>query len=300
MSIFIGADAGGTKTAVVVARDEREVARGTGGPGAVRAGRALQAASRIAAAVRSALTGAGLLQGDVLVVGAAGVGRDPERSELREALRTERVADRIIVTGDLDLALEAAFGAEPGIVIVSGTGSVAVARTPDGRVHRRGGLGWQMGDEGSAYAIARAALAAAGVAEEGRGSPTTLASALARLARVNGFDELVRWSTAAQPGEVAGLAPGVFAAAAEGDAVAGAIAARAVEDLVALAGALVPAFGKKVPIAAAVTGGLLGPGRPLHDALLARLRKDKHYSPDGRAIDPALGALAIARRSIPS
>ena len=298
MSVFIGADAGGTKTAVIVADGDRELARATGGAGAVRAGRALQAASRIAAAVRGALTSAGLLQGDVLVVGAAGVGRDPERSELREALRTERVAEKIVVTGDLDLALEAAFATGPGIVLVAGTGSVAVGRTPDGVIHRRGGLGWQVGDEGSAYAIARAALAAVGVAQDGRGPATSLLRGMGVLARVNGFDELLRWSTAAQPAEVAALAPAVFEAAAAGDAVAGAIAAGAVDDLVALAAALVPAFGKQLPIATALAGGLLSPGRPLHNPLLARLRKDKHFAPDGRAIDPAQGAVALARRAL--
>src|SRR5207249_10881432 len=128
------------------------------------------------------LTSAGLLQGDVLVVGAAGVGRDPERSELREALRTERVAEKIVVTGDLGLALEAAFAGGPGIVLVAGGGSVAVGRTPDGVVHRRGGLGWQMGDEGSAYAIARAALAAVGVAQDGRGPATSLLRGMGVLA----------------------------------------------------------------------------------------------------------------------
>jgi N-acetylglucosamine kinase-like BadF-type ATPase len=98
MSIYIGVDAGGTKTAVLIANGDKIIARAVGAPGAVRAGRALQAASRITAAVRHALTDAGLLHGDVLVVGAAGVGRDPERTELRESLRGERLAERVIVT----------------------------------------------------------------------------------------------------------------------------------------------------------------------------------------------------------
>ena len=141
MSVFIGVDAGGTKTAVVVADGERVLARAVGAPGAVRAGRALQAASRITAAVRHALTDAGLLHGDVLVVGAAGVGREPERSELREMLRGERLAGRTLVTGDLDIAFEAAFGDGSGIVLVSGTGSIAAGRSPDGVRHRTGGFG---------------------------------------------------------------------------------------------------------------------------------------------------------------
>jgi len=295
VSVLIGVDAGGTKTSVVVVDGERELARSIGAPGAVRAGRALVAASRITAAVRRALTDAGLLHGDVLVVGAAGVGREPERGELREILRGERLAERIIVTGDLDIALEAAFGAGPGVVLVSGTGSVAVGRTPDGVIHRTGGLGWQMGDEGSGYAIGRAALLAAGRAHDGRGPATVLAE---RIAAISGkdFDGLVRWSTSAEPGEVAALAPVVLDAALRGDAVAKAIVEAAAGELVAHVTALVGKFPGKVAIAVALAGGNLEPDRGLRPLVLGRLAKMARVAPVEAPLDPTLGALAMARR----
>jgi len=58
MSSFLGVDAGGTKTAVLLADGERVIGSASGPPGAVRPGRGLQAASRIAAVVRRALTDA--------------------------------------------------------------------------------------------------------------------------------------------------------------------------------------------------------------------------------------------------
>src|SRR5688500_20301779 len=69
MSVCIGVDAGGTKTAVVVAEGEREIARAVGAPGAVREGRALPAASRRYAAVRHALYNDVMLNMHTLVVG---------------------------------------------------------------------------------------------------------------------------------------------------------------------------------------------------------------------------------------
>lgn len=295
MSILIGVDAGGTKTAVVVVDGERELARSVGAPGAVRAGRALVAGSRITVAVRRALTDAGLLHGDVLVVGAAGVGREPERSELREILRGERLAERVIVTGDLDIALEAAFGEGPGVVLVSGTGSVAVGRTPDGKTHRTGGLGWQIGDEGSGYALGRAALLAVGRAHDGRGPATALSESIPAAAGKD-FDELVRWSTSAEPGEVAALAPAVLEAARRGDAVAKGIAESAAEDLVAHVAALVSKFPGKSAIPVALAGGNLDPDRALRPLVLARLAKTARVSPREATLDPTLGALALARR----
>ena len=296
MSICIGVDAGGTKTAVLVANGDRIVARATGAPGAVRPGRALQAASRITAAIRHALTDAGLLHGDVLVVGAAGVGRDPERTELREFLRAERLAERVVVTGDLDIALEAAFGDKPGIVLVSGTGSVAVGRTPDGMVHRRGGYGWQMGDEGSGYAIGRAALLAVGQARDGRGPATLLNDLVLSRGPVGTFDELVRWSTSADPGEVAALAPLVFDAAARNDGVAGALVLQAAKSLAELAASLVSLYGKSGAIPVALAGGNLTAGRALRAPVLEHLKKAARLTPKDEPLDPAEGALALARR----
>jgi N-acetylglucosamine kinase-like BadF-type ATPase len=297
VSIYIGVDAGGTKTSVIVADGDRVIARATGGPGAVRAGRALPAASRIAVAVREALTSARLLQGDTMVVGAAGVGRDPERGELRDALRIERVATRTIVTGDLDIALEAAHGQGPGIVLVSGTGSVAVARDKDGELHRVGGYGWQMGDEGSGYSLARAALLAVGRARDGRGPATTLLDAILAAGLVKTFDELVRWTNAAEPREIAALAPAVFAAAARGDAVAQGLVEAAADDLAALVAPLIAAFSGKAAIPIALSGGHLAPGRPLRAPVEARLKRERRLEMLEAPLDPAEGALAMARRA---
>ena len=297
MTSFLGVDAGGTKTAVLLADGERVIGSASGPPGAVRPGRGLQAASRIAVVVRRALTDARLLQADVLVVGAAGVGRDPERSELREGLRNERLAVRTIVTGDLDIALEAAFGSGPGIVLVSGTGSVAMARGPDGTLHRQGGYGWQMGDEGSGYALGRAALLAVGRARDGRGEPTALSAALLGHAPPKDFDELVRWSGAAEPGEIASLAPLVFGCAAAGDAVARHLVESAAADLAGLVLPLLGVFGGRGAVPAALAGGNLAPDRGLRTPVLNQLRRIARLAVLDAEVHPAEGALALARRA---
>ena len=176
--VLIGADVGGTKTAVAVSRDGKIVGRADGPGAAVRPGRALASSSTIAEVVRQALSAAGLLLGDVLVVGAAGVGREPEREELRKALRGENVASSVVVTTDIEIALTAAFADGPGIVVSAGTGSVAVGRDRTGKRHRIGGYGWQMGDEGSGYAIGRASLGAVSRAVDDRSPKTALSDRL--------------------------------------------------------------------------------------------------------------------------
>jgi glucosamine kinase len=262
----------------------------------VRPGRALAAATRIAATARQALTEARLLQADLLVIGAAGAGREPEKSELRDGLRNERLAERVMVVGDLDIALEAAFGTGPGVVLISGTGSVAVGRTADGKVHRRGGYGWQISDEGSGFAIGRAGLIAIGLAQDGRGRETKLTKTLIEGSPVDAIDQLIRWSVVADPSEIAGLAQVVFRTAAQGDQVAQAIVNRAADDLVELASALLTLFGPKKAVPLALAGGNLAPDRALRAPLLDRVKKVARFAVSPEPVVPAEGALAIARR----
>lgn len=298
MTTYLGIDAGGTRTTVLLARDTAIIARASGGSGAIRPGRALATAARIAACARQALTEARLLAADVLVIGAAGAGRDPERTELREGLRNERLAERVMVLGDLEIALEAAFGSGPGVVLISGTGSVAVGRTADGTIHRRGGYGWQIGDEGGGFAISRAALAAVARAHDGRGPETALTKSFLAATPIKEFEQLIRWTVSADPSEIAALTPIVFQAAAQGDSVAQHIVNGAAEDLVQLASSLLGTFGPKKQVGLALSGGNLAPNRGLRAPLLDQLRKVTRFVVRQEEVVPAEGALSIARKQV--
>ncbi|MGH7508358.1 MAG: BadF/BadG/BcrA/BcrD ATPase family protein [Gemmatimonadales bacterium] len=292
--ILIGADVGGTKTTVAVSDGEKIIGRAEGPGAAVRPGRALVAASAIAEIVRSALSAARRLTGDVLVVGAAGAGRDPEREELLKALKGESLASQVMVTTDIEIALAAAFTQDPGIVVSAGTGSIAVGRDRTGKQHRIGGYGWQMGDEGSGYAIGRAALGAVSRAVDGRSPNTSLSARLLRATRSADFDSLIRWAATASPAEVAALAPHVLAVAAEGDQLAQGITDYAARELSQLAICLLPKMDLAPPVPVAVTGGLLSPGQPLRLTLLAKLAEEAAFQPTDTPVDAVEGALRLA------
>lgn len=291
MTLVIGVDAGGTSSTAAIWRDGVEAGRARGGAGAVRPTRAMAAASNIADTIRVALTQAGALRGDVLVVGAAGAGREEERQELRTALRMHDLADRLVVTTDVELALAAAFGSEPGIILIAGTGSIAVARGEDGVLQRAGGFGWQMGDEGGGYWIGRMGLQALSRSTDGRGGATTLLETMGPIVRCGTFPELVRWSVTATPSEVAALAPGVVAAAERGDQMASAILDRAADELVALVRAT---MGESGQVEVALSGGLIGTGGPLRERVEARLADLGDAQVRQRPLDPVEGALVLA------
>lgn len=293
---LIGADVGGSKTAVAVSDGNTVLARAAGPGAAVRPGRALASAATIAEVVRRALASIGRLRGDVLVVGAAGAGRAAEQEELQATLRGEALADRVVVTTDIEIALAAAFGDGQGIVVSAGTGSMAAGRDRSGAVHRMGGYGWQMGDEGSGYAIGRAALGAVSRARDGRSPETALQHAVLVATRSSDFDALIRWATSATPAEVAAIAPQVLQVAALGDVVAQGIADYAARELSQLALRLLPLLGAGEPIPAALTGGLLEANAGLRRVVLAKLAQEPAIIAAEGTVDPALGALHLARK----
>jgi len=115
MPILIGADVGGSKTAVGVSEGANVLARADGPGAAVRPNRALASAGMIAEVVRRALANLGRLSGDVLLVGAAGAGRDPERSELVKARRSRSVTKRAVPS----MVLSAILPEKPSVTITS-------------------------------------------------------------------------------------------------------------------------------------------------------------------------------------
>lgn len=88
-----------------------------------------------------------------LVVAARGVWLPRERRALRR--RLVRLARRVEVIADVEAAWHATLGAESGVLILAGTGSIALGRDRRGRWARAGGLGPLLGDEGSAFWIGR-------------------------------------------------------------------------------------------------------------------------------------------------
>lgn len=296
MKLIVGVDAGGTKTAVIVARDGEIVSRATGPGAKMRSGRGIACATTIAEPVRRALAQAGVSRGDILIAGVAGAGREAEREELRQAFRPETLAERVVVTGDTDMALAAAFGDRPGIVVTAGTGSMGVARDPYGRMHRAGGYGWQMGDEGSGYAVGRAALGAVGRAADDRSPRTELTPLLLKMTRSDTFDALIRWAAAAGPPEVASLAPAVFEAAHQGDTVAAGIMDYAARELAALVFKLLPHFGadERQGVDVATNGGLLFHDGPLYRMLKGKLSEEPRIKLRDEPLEAAAGAVHLA------
>src|SRR5437870_6865581 len=177
---LLGADAGGSHSTVVIGTADLTILGRADGPGsAMKPGGAAASAVVLAETARRAASQAGIhLPVGRAVVGAAGAGRAQEQRELEAALVQTGLAQRVRVMADAEIALSTAFADGTGIIVSAGTGSIAYARDPAGQLHRAGGYGWQLGDEGGGYWLGRRALDVAARAQDGRGEGSTL---LARL-----------------------------------------------------------------------------------------------------------------------
>lgn len=295
---LLGVDAGGSRTSAVAADAAgRVLARAEEGAGNLRPGGEEAAAETIVRACRDALQRARRpAPAAVLVAGVAGAGRNLSRATLESRLREAGLAERVDVVTDAEVALESAFGQGPGIVLIAGTGSIAWARLPDGSLARAGGLGALLGDQGSAYDLARRALRAAGLALEGLSRPTRLTERIATVTGA-GSEPLMRWAAGASVPDIAALAPLVLDAAKEHDPLARSLvsdAARLLAEHVRVLAARFPE-GPSVPVA--YGGGLLAKRRDYRAKVTTRLRRLVPAAVVQRAFaDGAAGALKLAMR----
>ena len=178
-----------------------------------------------------------LSRGDVAALGVAsrGIWTRGERRAL--ARRLHRFAPRVIVISDVEAAYLAALGAVPGVLLLAGTGSIALGRDVRGRFTREGGLGPLLGDDGSAFSIGRAWLRSAAVPP-------------ARARRVaTGPDAVAR---------VAALAPAVLRRARRGDRTARRVVREAQQALATLAERTARVLRLRPPVTLSWAGGLLG------------------------------------------
>ena len=301
-TIVIGIDGGGSKTRAIVADESGQKIVEVDGPGsAVRPGQHEHSADVIAELVRDGLAAADMshVVPKVLCVGVAGVGVEQARQALWQALQGREVAEDVIVHTDAMVALDDAFGEGAGILLISGTGSIAWGRSPAGTLGRCGGWGPNIGDEGSGQWIGRRALSIVAAASDGREPETALSGAILTAAQVNDAQELIAWAAQATPMQLATLAPAVMSVADAGDLRANSLLTLAAEELVlhvrTLARGLFVDERASIPVAFA--GGLLSRGTPLRKRLELRLKSAvPGATVRGPEVDPARGAVRGALR----
>ena len=226
-------------------------------------------------------------------------GDDVISSVIREGMdKAVSSTGRIHVVPDYVGNWAAATGGEPGVMVISGGGSVAYGRTGSGEALRIGGWGHVLGDEGSGFWIGLEAIKAALKSRAGVIPETALGERIMREFAAQDERRVIReiYSASFSEAEIAGLVPLVASLSQGGDAAATRILDEAAGHLSDIAQAVLRRLGD---LAVYPSGGVFR-------APTMRHRFEKALKRSGNSVevkdtvnaDPLDGVFLIARRGI--
>ncbi len=301
MSFFLALDAGGTKTDYVLADETRELARVR--TGTIKRMRVDAATASLnldsALAQLTAQTGVSMASVSRTCVGTAGETVPLVRDWLQQSM-TARIGGELLILGDVEIALDAAFPGQPGVLVLAGTGSNVAGRTHTGLLLRAGGWGPALADQGSGYRIGLESLRAIFLARDEERT-TSLLAAVMDYWQLSALEGLVEYANSIPAPDFSKLTEVVLHCAESGDEIALSVLRQQGEEL----GYLVRLVVRRLQFAAkldtwtppiALTGSILENVPLVRAALMAAVQREfpDAKAPDG-VVDPINGALWRAR-----
>lgn len=185
MKYYIGLDGGGTKTKCVIADENLNIINeAVSGPSNFLMIGNETVSQTLYELITNSLSESKIYYEQIagIVLGTTGAGRrsDAEMLEnfFKNFLLQKKINLNFRVESDARIALEGAFSGKTGSILIAGTGSIMFGKDVNGNIHRVGGFGRFIGDEGSGYTIGRLGLQAVAKSFDGRTKRTLLSELL--------------------------------------------------------------------------------------------------------------------------
>ena len=227
MKYLIGMDGGGTKTKCILTDiDLKSIYETTGGPSNFLVIGTEKVSETILSLISDCITSQQISANDIeaIVLGTTGGGRKSDAEILEKQLvidapQKDLLIKKFYVESDARIALEGAFSGKAGSILIAGTGSIMFGKNEKGEIHRVGGFGRFIGDEGSGYKIGRMGLNAVARYFDGRAKQTKIADLLLQEFSISSSEELIT-EVYRNNFNIPAVAPLVFDAAESGDKIA--------------------------------------------------------------------------------
>jgi N-acetylglucosamine kinase-like BadF-type ATPase len=301
MSFLLGIDGGGSKSAVAISDGISVLATHTAGGCNFNSVSRENARLALAEAIHGALHSAGISATAVSSVcaGVAGAASPEVADTIAAFLASLLPRASIRVVGDTIIALEAAFSGGPGVVCISGTGSIAFGRNERGEFARAGGWGRLISDEGSGHWIGQRAVSQCLRAMD-MGRSSGLITGVMEKWRIVTREQLVQRCHQQIP-DFADLFPVVLAAAENGDLLASEILNQAGTELARIAQIVLRRLWVgRTGLDVAITGGVFAGSSRIRQVFSNVVRTDR---PEVRvrhlSRQPYEGALYLAQQALP-
>lgn len=295
--LFLGIDGGGSGTRVLVIDSSGTVA-GRGGAGPSNPNQV--GWESVARSIREAVVASGA-SGPFAGVhaGIAGVATPEARARVCAILSELGLAAPGVTSAghDLEVALAGGLSGRPGIVLVAGTGSACFGRNARGDAWQSGGWGPVLDDAGGGYWLGLRAIMTAIRSEDGRGSATTLRTAvLGATGALTLRDVLAMIQDGSLDRKaIAALAPQVIGAAQRKDPTAQIVVALGAAELGLMTGAVATKLGMAAgDVEITITGGVgtsLVYGAVIETAVKKRISGARFTKPE---LSPVAGAAVLA------
>lgn len=303
MPFYLAVDAGGTKTEFLLADENRELGRAVTGTIKRVNADADTAVRNLRAALAELAQTTGIPMDRVAgtCIGTSGNTVPLVTDWLRKSF-IEHVSGALLIVGDVEIALDAAFFGGRGVLALAGTGSNVAARAGNGKIMTAGGWGPILADQGAGHWIGIEGLRRGFLARD-EGRPTQLLESARRLWNLPTVDALIEFANTQPPARYGSqFAREVVFLANAGDTIAQEILEQGGRDLAYLVRLLVERMraieGNEFEVpSVACAGSILAHVDRMRASMQKALRL--HY-PDIRILenpaDPVRGALWRAMR----
>jgi len=301
MPFVLGIDGGGSKSTVAVSDGASVLATKTAGGCNLNSVSFECAHAALAEAVGGALSSAGISASSVLGVcaGVAGAASPEVAGRIAAILAELLPSSSIQVVGDTVIALEALFPGRPGLVCISGTGSIAFGRNERGEMARAGGWGRLVSDEGSGNWIGQRAISQCLRALD-MGRSSYLTTGIMQHWRIATREQLLQRCHRDQIPSFAELFPVVLEAAELGDQIAHEILNSAGMELARIAQVVMRRLWVgRTGLELAITGGVFENSariRQVFSNVVRAERPEVHICSGER--QPYEGAVFLAQRAV--
>ena len=301
--LFFGIDGGGTKSRLAAADEKGKILHTVCGSSTNQYAVGFEKACAAVSALFESLkkeSGIGFDDFSAGCFASAGISTENEKEPFRTFFAEMNASCPVYVCSDALAALAGGTGKAEGLIVISGTGSIAAALRPDGSSSRSGGLGHLIGDEGSGFAIGLEGIRAAVRAADGRAEKTLLTEKLfAHYAASDVRDLFSFLYTKFDKARIASFAPAVFEAARLKDAAAVHIIDGASCELALLAKSAYDKLfggGKNERIGAVFSGGIFEHEKDFSCCTAERIQKLLPFvRVHDRLYEPVRGACILAQ-----